>query len=125
VPNQYIPDWMAAKGSPMANFRTALQQGQGQAFMQARNMLKGGGPITDFEGAKAEAAFSRMTLAAQNNNQDEFTQAVQDFQQAVNEGYQKLVEAANGGYAAGQPAVTGAANGGNQTSTGVSWSVTP
>lgn len=119
-PNQWMP--VAAPGSNMARFRAELEQGGGQAFMQARQMLKGGGQITDFEGAKAEAAFSRMQLAAQNNNQEEFMQAVRDFQDAVNSGYEKLKAAANGDYAAGSPAVTGA---GNVTSSGVKWSVTP
>jgi hypothetical protein len=127
-PNQNIPSaWpFMQPGSNMARFRTELAQGQGQAFMQARQMLKGGGPITDFEGAKAEAAFSRMQLAAQNNSKDEFTQAVQDFQQAVNEGYQKLQAAAQGDYAAGGPGIAaGAPAAGNQTSTGIQWSYSP
>jgi hypothetical protein len=109
IPNQKMP--FAWPGSPMARFRTELEQGGGQAFLQARQMLKGGGQITDFEGAKAEAAFSRMQLAAQNNNQEEFMQAVRDFQDAVNSGYEKLQAAANGQYAAGSPAVTGGQGG--------------
>src|SRR6185369_2445542 len=69
-PNQLMP--MARPGSDMARFRTELEQGQGNAFLQARQVLKGAGQVTDYEGAKAEAAYSRMALAAKNNNQQEF-----------------------------------------------------
>ena len=124
IPHQKMG--IAFPGSDMARFRTELEQGAGQAFMQARQMLKGGGPITDFEGAKAEAAFSRMTSAAYNNNQDEFIAAVRDFQQAVNEGYQNLQAAAQGDYAAGGAGITAGGGGnGNVTSSGVQWSVEP
>lgn len=104
-PNQKFP--MAYPGSPMARFRTNLEQGQGNAFLQARQVLKGAGQVTDYEGAKAEAAYSRMTLAAQNNNQQEFIAAVQDFKAAVAEGYQKIQAAAQGDYKAGGSGVTG------------------
>lgn len=120
VPNQMMP--MARPGSDMARFRTELAQAQGNAFLQARQVLKGAGQVTDYEGAKAESAYSRMVLAAQQNNQQEFVSAVQDFKQAVAEGYAKLQAAANNEYAKGGPGVTG---NGNQTSTGVQWSYTP
>ena len=105
VPNQIMP--VARPGSDMARFRSELEQAQGNAFLQARNVLKGAGQVTDYEGAKAEGAYSRMVLAAKNNNQEEFISAVQDFKAAVAEGYAKLQAAANGEYAAGRPAVTG------------------
>lgn len=120
-PNQMMP--MARPGSDMARFRTELEQGQGNAFLQARQVLKGAGQVTDYEGAKAEAAYSRMALAAKNNNQQEFVTAVTEFKQAVAEGYAKLQAAAQGGYAAGGPGVTGQQGGETVTSTGVSWSV--
>jgi len=117
-PNQLTPDvWpLTQPGSPMSLFRTQLKQGQGNAFLQARNVLKGAGQVTDYEGAKAESAYSRMALAAQNNNQEEFITAVQDFKQAVAEGFQKLKQAAAGDYAAGN--VPGLQGGQPQTSGG-------
>lgn len=122
-PNQWMP--VAAPGSNMARFRVELEQGQGNAFLQARQVLKGAGQVTDYEGAKAEAAYSRMALAAKNNNQQEFVAAVQDFKQAVAEGYAKLQAAANNEYAAGGPGITSTGGGNSQTSTGVQWSFTP
>jgi hypothetical protein len=110
IPNQKIP--FAWPGTPMARFRSQLQQGEGNAFLQARIALKGGGQITDYEGARAEAAYSRMTLAAQNNNQPEFEQAAKEFQQAISDGLDKLRAAANGQYSAGSPAVAGPQAGG-------------
>lgn len=47
-------------GSPMRRFKTRADQLSGQAFMAARQALKGGGQITDFEGKRAEAAFARF-----------------------------------------------------------------
>lgn len=48
-------------GTPMARFKTRVDQLSGQAFMQARQALKGGGQITDFEGSRAEAAIARLS----------------------------------------------------------------
>lgn len=82
--------------------QSKIDQLQGGAFLQARQMLKGGGQITDFEGKKAEAAFSRMV---QSQNDADFRQALEDFRDAVNEGVRKLEAQAFGGqYSPGQPA---------------------
>lgn len=98
-----IPQQMtlAIPGTPKANFRVKLEQATGQAFMQARSMLKGGGQITDYEGRRGEAAYSRMQAAAEQGSRDEFLRALDDFEQAVDAGYEKLQKAAQGGYAKG------------------------
>jgi hypothetical protein len=79
--------------------------------MQARQMLKGGGQITDFEGARAEAAYSAMEAAANTGDLETFTRAAADFQQAVHDGLAKLREAAGGGYTEGGSALTPGAGG--------------
>lgn len=100
VPQQWTP---ALPGTEKADFRVNLEQAGGQAFMQARQMLKGGGQITDFEGRRAEAAYSRMQAAAANGSQQEFQAALDDFEWAVRAGVDKLKEAAAPGGAAVQP----------------------
>ena len=108
-------------GSEMGKFYAAAEPTNNQAFMQAREALKGGGQITDYEGRKAEDAFSRMRAALDTGDQEQYLRALSDFEEAVALGYQKLQEAAQGGYSAGSPAVSG--GGGNKTSTGVPWSL--
>ena len=93
-------------GSEMGKFYAAAEPTNNQAFMQARETLKGGGQITDYEGRKAEDAFSRMRAAMEKGDQEQYLRALADFEEAVALGYQKIVEAANGGYSAGSPAVT-------------------
>lgn len=110
-------------GSPMANFQVNLEQAQGDAFLQARNVLKGAGQITDYEGRKAESAYSRMQASAEKGDKQSFLDALDDFEKAVEDGYQKIQDAANGDFSQGSPAVTG--NSGQQTSTGVTWSYSP
>lgn len=107
-------------GSEMGKFYAAAEPTNNQAFMQAREALKGGGQITDYEGRKAEDAFSRMRAALDTGDQGQYLRALSDFEEAVALGYQKLQETAQGGYSAGSPAVGG---GGNVTSTGVPWSL--
>lgn len=109
-------------GTAMGNWVANFEQAKGQAFLQAREMLKGGGQITDFEGAKAEAAFSRMDAASKLGDEATFRAAAADFRDAVNTGIQKLRAVATGQYGAGAPAITGGAPaaGGNS---GAGWQV--
>jgi hypothetical protein len=116
-------------GSEMGKFLAASSPTNAQAFMQARNMLKGGGQITDYEGRRAEDAISRMQAAIDKGDQDQYLRALADFEQAVAEGYQKLVATAQGGYSAdglsSSAAPPAALSSGNVTSSGVQWSVEP
>ena len=112
-------------GSAMGKFWAAAEPTNNQAFMQAREMLKNGGPITDFEGRKAEDAFSRMRAALEKGDQQQYLNALADFEESVAIGYQKLVETAQGGYSQGGTQMPGNAGGGNVTSTGVPWSIEP
>jgi len=110
-------------GSEMGKFIAASSPTNAQAFMQARNMLKGGGQITDYEGRRAEDAISRMQAALDRGDLDQYLRAVADFEQAVADGYAKLQATAGGAYTA--PALGVPQGAGNTTSTGVTWSVSP
>jgi hypothetical protein len=50
----------ALPGTPMMDFRTRVEQLQGQAFLQAFESLRGGGAITEIEGRKATDAIARL-----------------------------------------------------------------
>lgn len=62
-------------GSPQRGFANLVDQAKGQAFLEAFESLKGGGQITEVEGAKATAAIARMDRA-----QDD-----KDFEDALND----------------------------------------
>lgn len=96
IPNRVMMSW---PGSDRGNLQPAMQQLSGQAFMQARQMLRGGGQITDFEGQKAEMAMARMQSAISNGDEQTYLDALADFEDAVVTGYQKLKAAAQGAYA--------------------------
>tara|TARA_R110000822_G_scaffold27790_2_gene82668 strand:+ start:9576 stop:10547 length:972 start_codon:yes stop_codon:yes gene_type:complete len=88
-------------GSEMGKFWAAAEPTNNQAFMQAREALKGGGQITDFEGQKAEDAFSRMRASLATGDQQQYLRALSDFEAAVAEGYRLLEEAASPSYSQG------------------------
>ena len=66
-----------------------LEQLQGTAFLEAFEMLKGGGQITEIEGLKAERAMARMQ---RSQDTTEFRRALRDFRDAVETGRQKLLQ---------------------------------
>lgn len=79
---------------------------RGGAFLQARQMLKGGGAITDYEGQKAEAAFARLNQA---QSEEDFKAALDEFNLYVQQGLAKLQQQAGqqrmgGGYPGAVPA---------------------
>jgi hypothetical protein len=83
-PNQWAP---TLPNTNKANAMARVEQMSGNAFLSGRQMLKGGGAITDFESRKAEAAFARLSTA---QSKEEFILALDEFQQAVTAGYEKL-----------------------------------
>ncbi|MDM8346437.1 hypothetical protein P8H26_13645 [Pseudochrobactrum sp. sp1633] len=89
--DQYRPSW--TMGSSGRDALARLKQLQGGAFLQAFGMLKGGGQITEIEGAKAEAAMARMERSL---SEDDFKTALKDFRSAVSDGMQKLKQKAGG-----------------------------
>jgi hypothetical protein len=74
-PRNYIP------GTEATNFRSRLDQLQGQTFLQAFESLKGGGQITEVEGKKAEQAIARLNTA---QSEQEFMTALTDLESVVN-----------------------------------------
>lgn len=64
-----------------------IGQLQGNAWLAARKMLKGGGPITDYESRKAETAVARLSRA---KSEKEFRAALTDLRDAIVEGEAKL-----------------------------------
>lgn len=64
-----------------------IGQLQNGSWLAARQLLKGGGAITDYESRKAEGAFGRMSRA---KSAEEFKAAVEEFASAVEAGENKL-----------------------------------
>jgi hypothetical protein len=93
---RYIP------GSSASDFDARLKEIQGGAFLEAYNTLKGGGSITEVEGAKATQAITRMSTA---QSEKEFKTAARDFQNVLRKGIEKA-KAKLGN--AGAPAAAGA-----------------
>ena len=71
-----------------------IGQLQSTTWLAARQMLKGGGAITDYESRKAEAAMARLSRA---KGEAEFKAALKDLRDAVTEGQAKLAAAGMGG----------------------------
>lgn len=70
-------------GTNTTDFKERFKQIGGQAFLQAFENLKGGGQITEIEGAKATAALNRMNLA---QSEVEFVKAAREFEENLNKG---------------------------------------
>jgi flagellar protein FlgJ len=68
--------------------------------MDARQLLKGGGQITDFEGKKAENGIARMQRA---QSPEEFKKGAIEYQEAVRAGVAKLRKKANVSNSASEP----------------------
>lgn len=76
-----------------ARVQGRMDQLQGTAFLEAYNMLRGGGQITEVEGKKAEAAMARLKTA---QNEEDYRAALMDFRNAVETGIRKLEARAGG-----------------------------
>jgi len=120
VPQQLTPAW---PGSEKAKFQVAVDRATNRAFLEARQMLKGGGQITDFESRKAETAITNMQLAMEKGDQAQFEKALDDFEAAVRDGYGKLQQQASSMPGFGGQAGAPATPPGGTTSTGLPWSI--
>lgn len=74
--------------------QSKMDQINGQTFLQAFNSLRGGGAITDAEGAKATQAFARLNAA---QNPKDYRDALAELRGIVNAGVSRAKNAANGG----------------------------
>jgi hypothetical protein len=104
-----------------ARVQSKIQQLAGEAFLSARQALKGGGAITDYEGQKAEAALARLNQA---QSEEDFKAALDEFNYHVQLGLQLLEQQASQ-QRMNQGGTIPAPGGGNQTRSGVSWSIEP
>lgn len=107
-------------GSNMAKFQVAANNVIDRSWLSARAMLKGGGPITDYESNKAENAVSMMKGALEKGDKKTYDDAVVEYEYWIKQGFAKLQQQAGAmpGYGGGTPAPSG-----NTTSSGVTWKV--
>lgn len=85
------PSWVAGKiaGTDTYGLESQVNQIKGEAFLNAFNMLRGGGAITDAEGKKATAAINRMDL---NLSYKDFTKAAADAKEILQNGMKRAQE---------------------------------
>ncbi|WP_292210669.1 hypothetical protein [Mesorhizobium sp.] len=79
----FIQGNLPAYSGDTQDFQIALEQAKGQTFLQAYQSLKGGGQITEVEGAKAENAIARLQRA---QSDEEFVKALNDFESVIKVG---------------------------------------
>jgi hypothetical protein len=78
-------------GTDPYDFEQIRKQAVGKVFLEAYQMLKGGGPITDIEGKKAEEAMGRLERA---QSEEGFLSALDDLENAVIDGTRNMERAA-------------------------------
>lgn len=101
------PYWKVASGTDAGDFASRFDQIKGASFLEAFQALKGGGAITEKEGAKATDAINRMSLSQSEN---EFIRAAMDLQDVIRKGVENAQKRAAraGGAAPAAPAVPAA-----------------
>lgn len=80
-------------GSNAVDFERKREQLQGQLFLQAYDQLRGGGQITEVEGAKAEAALANMSRA---QSLEQFNSALGELRSVVVAARDRARKAAGG-----------------------------
>jgi hypothetical protein len=105
VGSTWKPGFRFIPGTDAATFQTFQDQIEGTAFLSAFESLKGGGAISEKEGAKATAARLRMKTASDEKS---YMDAAREFQEVVRKGVETARRRAQG--AGGAPAATGGAN---------------
>lgn len=78
-------------GPDAVDFQRQLEQLQGKLFLEAYQSLRGGGQITEIEGAKAEAAMANMSRA---QSEAQFNKALRDLREVVNAGRERARKSA-------------------------------
>jgi hypothetical protein len=78
---------LPAYNSATQDFQNELKKAKGRVFLEAYSMLKGGGQITEIEGAKAEQAIANLE---RTTSDEEFVGNLRVLQQAVRDGLEKL-----------------------------------
>lgn len=93
-PRNYMP------GTNAYDFHALNQQAQGQAFMAAREALKGAGQVTDFEGRKGEQAIANLNAA---QSKEQYLAALDNLERLMKLSYDNLLQKAGRGPAANDP----------------------
>lgn len=91
-------------GTDAANFATRQKQIEGRAFLEAFNSLRGGGAITEVEGAKATQAIARLD---RSQSDEEYLSALKELHGIMKLGMDRAKVRAGtppGGYATTAPA---------------------
>jgi len=87
-------------GTQQRGFINLVEQAKGQTFLEAFNSLRGGGAITEAEGAKATQALARLDRA---QSPQDFEQALADLEGVVRAGLTRAQGSANRGPQLQQP----------------------
>jgi len=92
------PGFRFIPGTDAATFQTFQDQIEGTAFLSAFEALKGGGAISEKEGAKATAARLRMKTASDEKG---YMEAAREFQEVVRKGVETARRRAPGASSGG------------------------
>lgn len=98
----WIQGRLPVMGEDATDFKAKLDQLQGQLFLQAYQTLKGGGQITEVEGAKAEAAMAALTRA---QSEGQFKSALKDLRDVVVASKDRIEKRAGGNLSLEKPRV--------------------
>lgn len=93
--------WQMVPATDAYDFDVRRKQIAGQQFMQAYEILKGGGQITEVEGQQAKEAIARMDAA---QSEGAFTSALDDYQRIIKKGMERARLKAQGNPGASKPA---------------------
>ena len=107
-------------GTSQRGFVTALDQLKGKTFLEAFNSLRGGGAITEAEGAKATNAMARLDRA---QNDKDFEAGLNDLRDVVKAGMLRAQAKSRGAGSSSPTSAQPQSTGGSVTSSGVKWSV--
>ena len=81
-----IPGMRFIEGSDEASYERRQLQIEGKTFLEAFESLRGGGAITEIEGAKGQQAISRMNKA---QSEVEYIKAARELQEIVRKGIER------------------------------------
>ena len=90
----YLPGARFIHGTSAADFQSKFDQIKGGAFLQAFEILKGGGSITNIEGEKGTSALNRMSTST---SEKEFVDAAREFQDIIRKGVERAKVRVGGG----------------------------
>jgi hypothetical protein len=90
----FIQGILPSRNSDQVDFQSLVDQTQGQSFLQAFQMLKGAGQITEIEGTKATDAISR--LRNQRLSDQDYLRAISDLEEVIRAGLARAKQQAGG-----------------------------